>query len=58
MPSEYRKYFCWNRDNLKDLQDMVYEVINEFANGVNYKIEKTMKKRKGAKKEEYFGKVE
>ena len=46
MPSEFRKYFYWNRENLKDLQDMVYEVINEFANGVNYKNRKEYKKRK------------
>jgi hypothetical protein len=37
---------------------MVYEVIDEFANGVNQKNREDYKKRKGAKKEEYFGKVE
>jgi hypothetical protein len=48
MPSEYRKYFYWNRENLKDLQDMVYEVINEFANGVNNKNRKEYEKKTGA----------
>ena len=46
MPSELRKYFYWNRENLKDLQDMVYEVINEFANSVNYKNRKEYEKKK------------
>ena len=45
MPSKYRKYFYWNRENLKDLQDMVYEVINEFANGVDYKNRKEYEKK-------------
>lgn len=50
MPSEYRKYFYWNRENLKDLQDMAYEVINEFANGVNKKNRKEYEKKKRSKK--------
>jgi hypothetical protein len=50
IPSEYRKYFFGNRESLKDLQDMVHEVINEFANGVNYKNRKEYQKKKRSKK--------
>lgn len=37
IPAEHRNYFYWKREDLKGLQDMVYEVINEFANGISYK---------------------
>jgi hypothetical protein len=50
IPEEFRKYFYWNRESLKDLQDMVYEVINEYANGVNNSNRKEYNKKKKRKK--------
>ncbi|MGH4124516.1 MAG: hypothetical protein ACREV6_16460 [Clostridium sp.] len=47
IPAEYRKYFFWNRENLKD---MVHKVINEFANGVNRKNREDYQKKKRSKK--------
>lgn len=37
IPKEFRTYFYWQRESLKDLQDMAYQVIEEYVNGVNAK---------------------
>ena len=50
IPEEFRNYFYWNKESLKDLQDMVHEVIAEYANGVNTKSRKEYIKKKKHKK--------
>ena len=47
IPEEFRGYFFWNRNGLKDLQDMVNETLSEYANGVNkLNREEYMKKKR------------
>lgn len=50
VPKEFRKHFFWNRKCLKDLQDMAYEVIEEYINRVNGKNRYTFQKKKSSKK--------
>jgi hypothetical protein len=52
MPEEYRGYFYWNKECLKDLQDMSYEVIREYVNGVNSSNREEYNKKKRRKKGE------
>ena len=51
LPEEFRGYFFWNREGLKDLQNMVHEVLTEYANGVNKgnreEYNKVKKRKKG-----------
>jgi len=51
IPKEFRKYFYWNREGLKDLQDMIHEVITEYANGVNKENRDEYNKKKRRKKD-------
>ena len=57
VPEEYRKFFYDNRKYLKDLQDMVHEVIEEYANGVNKNNRKEYEKKKRKKKADLLWKV-
>jgi hypothetical protein len=50
IPEEFRTYFFENRESLKDLQDMVCEVLTEYANGVNKGNRKEYEKKKKRKK--------
>lgn len=50
IPEEYRRYFYWHKESLKDLQDMVYEVVREYANGVNSSNRKKYNEKKKRKK--------
>ena len=50
IPKEFRKHFFWHRESLKDLQDMVYEVIEEYINRVNGKNRDIFQKKKRSKK--------
>ena len=50
IPEEYRRYFYWNRESVKDLQDMAYEVIREYANEVNSSNREEYNKKKKRKK--------
>ncbi|MBC2582812.1 transposase [Clostridium sp. DJ247] len=50
IPKEFRKYFYWNRKSLKDLQDMAYQVIEEYINNVNGKNRAAFDKKKRIKK--------
>ncbi len=50
MPEEFRTYFYWNKESLKDLQDMVHEVVTEYANGVNKENRAEYAKKKKRKK--------
>ena len=50
IPEEYRNYFYWNRESVKDLQDMAYEVIREYANEVNSSNRERYNKKKKRKK--------
>jgi len=49
---EYRSYFYWHKESLKDLQDMSYEVIHEYVNGVNSSNKAEYIKKKRRKKGE------
>jgi len=57
IPEEFRVYFFRNKESLKDLQDMVSEVFQEYANGVNKKNRKEYEKKKRAKKGDLLWKV-
>ncbi|MBC2582909.1 transposase zinc-binding domain-containing protein [Clostridium sp. DJ247] len=50
IPKGFRKYFYWNRKSLKDLQDMAYQVIEEYINNVNGKNRAAFDKKKRSKK--------
>ena len=50
IPEEFRVYFYWNRESVKDLQDMAYEVIREYANEVNSSNREEYNKKKKRKK--------
>jgi uncharacterized protein (DUF488 family) len=50
IPEEFRKHFFWHREWLKDLQDMAYEVIEEYVNEVNAKNRDGFNKKKKSKK--------
>ena len=52
IPKEFRVYFYWNRESLKDLQDMAYQVIEEYANRVTSKNREKFDKKKRSKKGE------
>lgn len=57
IPEEFRNYFYWNRKALKDLQDMVNDTLNEYANGVNRKNRKEYNKNKRNKKKGFLWQV-
>lgn len=50
IPEEFRVYFYWNRESLKDLQDMAYQVVEEYVNRVNAKNRASFDKKKRSKK--------
>lgn len=57
VPEEFRRFFFDNRKYLKELQDMVHEVIEEYANGVNKNNRKEYEKNKRRKKGDLLWKV-
>jgi hypothetical protein len=50
IPEEFRVYFFNNKKALKDLQDMSYEVLQEYANNVTKQNRKEYEKKKRNKK--------
>jgi len=50
IPKEFRGYFYWNRESLKDLQDMAHEVVAEYANNVKKENRAEYIKKKKRKK--------
>lgn len=57
IPEEFRMYFFRNREGLKDMQDMISEVLMEYANGVNENNRKEYEKKKKSKKGDLLWKV-
>ena len=57
IPKEFRIYFFENKKSLKDLQDMIYEVLTEYANGVSKKNKAEYEKKKKRKKGNLLWKI-